>query len=252
MNQETDGEATDEAPLVVDLDDAAVAEIIEWDIRNWSRVLPFWASNLAPVDGLTEALTLGERHGGLSLWCAAGGMKVVATDIGGVTEQGRALHRRHGVDHAIEHSCADATRLPFADESFDLVLFKSMLGALETRERQAQAVAEMHRVLRPGGQLLFAENLQASALHQRIRARFVPWSARWRYLHPSEDLSLFDDFDHLTLERHGLLATFGRSEGQRDLLGRLDAVLAPRVPDRWNYILFGVAHKGETTSAARA
>ena len=49
--------------------------------------------------------------------------------------------------------CGDAEALPFADQSLDWV-FSSL--ALQWCERPAQAFAEIHRVLKPGGQLLFS------------------------------------------------------------------------------------------------
>jgi ubiquinone/menaquinone biosynthesis C-methylase UbiE len=48
---------------------------------------------------------------------------------------------------------ADAESLPFADQSFDLVLGHAVLHHLPDLER---AFAEFHRVLRPGGRLVFA------------------------------------------------------------------------------------------------
>jgi SAM-dependent methyltransferase len=48
---------------------------------------------------------------------------------------------------------ADAESLPFADESFDLVLGHAVLHHLPNLER---AFAEFHRVLRPGGWIVFA------------------------------------------------------------------------------------------------
>jgi SAM-dependent methyltransferase len=48
---------------------------------------------------------------------------------------------------------ADAESLPFGDESFDLVLGHAVLHHLPDLDR---AFAEFHRVLRPGGRILFA------------------------------------------------------------------------------------------------
>jgi SAM-dependent methyltransferase len=48
---------------------------------------------------------------------------------------------------------ADAESLPFADESFDLVLGHAILHHIPDLDR---AFTEFHRVLRPGGRLLFA------------------------------------------------------------------------------------------------
>lgn len=54
-----------------------------------------------------------------------------------------------GVD--IDWRVADATSLPFADSCFDIVLCQMGLMFIEDR---AQALAEMHRVLAPGGRVV--------------------------------------------------------------------------------------------------
>jgi len=58
---------------------------------------------------------------------------------------------------------ADAESLPFSDESFDLVLGHAVLHHLPNLH---QAFAEFHRVLRPGGRILFAG--EPSRLGDRI------------------------------------------------------------------------------------
>lgn len=47
-------------------------------------------------------------------------------------------------------ACADATRLPFAEASFDVVLIRDLLHHVPTR---LDVLTEAHRVLRPGGRL---------------------------------------------------------------------------------------------------
>lgn len=66
--------------------------------------------------------------------------------------------------------CGDAEQLPFADQSLDWV-FSSL--ALQWCERPAQAFAELHRVLKPGGQLLFSTLLSDSLWQLREAWRTV-------------------------------------------------------------------------------
>ena len=108
-----------------------------------------------------------------------------------------------------------------------MVVFKSVIGALQTKERQLQAISEMHRVLAPGGLLLFAENLVGSQLHVRLRKRYVRWESSWRYIDIAGDLDLFDAFDEVEFETWGVFGALGRSERQRDLLGQDRPVVVP-------------------------
>ena len=55
---------------------------------------------------------------------------------------------------------ADAEQLPFADASFDTVVSTLVLCTVEAPDR---ALAEIGRVLRPGGRLLFIEHVRAES-----------------------------------------------------------------------------------------
>jgi ubiquinone/menaquinone biosynthesis C-methylase UbiE len=124
-------------------------DYFQWEIRSWSRAYPLWHRTLQamPPEG-RHALALGERDGGLSLMLAEHGFTTVCSDLNGPTEQARTLHRTFGWDEAITYEAIDATAIPKADASFDVVVFKSMIGALGSKEKQALAIREMHRVLK--------------------------------------------------------------------------------------------------------
>jgi SAM-dependent methyltransferase len=227
-------------PLTPDL----LRAYFQWEVRSWSRALPLWTDALSQLPaGPRTALALGERDGGLSLYLAQQGVRTVCSDLHGPTNGARELHHAHGVQALVDHEVIDALAIPKPDASFDVVIFKSMIGALGSMERQRQAIREMHRVLKPGGVLLFAENLSGTALHRWLRKRFVAWDGYWRYLDIRQDRDLFAPFAHVTDQSTGLLANLGRSEGQRDLLGRVDAVIAPMVPANWRTIWYGAAFK---------
>jgi SAM-dependent methyltransferase len=59
---------------------------------------------------------------------------------------------------------ADVRALPFADASFDAVVSNSTLDHFATREEILLALAELHRVLRPGGRLLLTLDNPANPL----------------------------------------------------------------------------------------
>jgi SAM-dependent methyltransferase len=224
---------------------AGLADFIEWDLANWAPALDFWLQSTSLDLSNTVALELGAGLGGLSLWLALHGARVVCTDLRGPTPEARALHRRHNVEHLVSYRALDATDIPFAAQ-FDLVVFKSVLGDVgrgRRRELQERAVREMHKALRPGGELWFAENLTGSALH-RLARRFIRRGSLWRYVSLEETEQLLSPFRRHACRTTGFLAVFGRDGLPRNLLGALDRSLCNRVvPERWRYVVFGVANK---------
>lgn len=228
--------------LTADNGQPSLKDIFQWEVRSWSRALPLWEKHIT-ADRPLKALGIGEREGGLSLWLASKGIDVTCTDLRPLPETTAQLHQRYGVSDRITYAQADATSLQFPERNFDIVFFKSVIGALGSKDVQMQAINEIYRVLKPGGKLLFAENLHGSPLHGWLRKRYVAWNEYWRYLDPIDDRDLFDRFSKLDDGTTGLIANLGRSEAQRDLLARIDALLQPLVPQRQRTIWFGVAEK---------
>ena len=217
-------------------------DIIQWDVQNWGRSLEFWSKHL-DIKPESKALALGERDGGLTLWLAQQNYQVTSTDLKGVTPRARELHSRYGISSHIDYQMADITKLAYPSESFDIVIFKSVLGALQTEHLQQQALNEIYRVLKPGGQLLFAENLKGSAFHGWLRKRFVGWSHYWRYINIRETRQLCSAFTSLNLSTFGFLGVFGLNEGQRYFLAYFDKLLCPLIPRNMHYLAYGVATK---------
>jgi SAM-dependent methyltransferase len=105
--------------------------------------------------GFESALEIGAGTGYFSLNLVRAGLigELTCTDIsGGMLDVLRSNAERLGIGH-VDVVQADAESLPFADESFDLVLGHAVLHHLPDLER---AFAELRRVLRPGGRILFA------------------------------------------------------------------------------------------------
>ncbi len=226
-------------------DPGFVRDVLQWDVAGWRFALDVWREVVADPAG-AEVLDIGARDGGLSLYFAAKGCRVVCSDYRGPSERARELHRRYGVQDRVYYRAVDAVAIDFPDGSFDIVCFKSVLGSVAGGDglgRQQQAVAEMYRVLRPGGRLLFAENLRASRLHQMFRRCFVAWGQRWRYVALAELEEMLSCFARRRVVTSGFLGTLGRSEGQRRLLHVVDVLLNPVVPSAWHYVAAGWALK---------
>jgi SAM-dependent methyltransferase len=219
------------------------ADIIDWDIKNWSSAIPFWFANTALKLNQCKALEIGSHNGGLSLCLGLHGAQVVCSDLNGPTEKARQNHEKYGVSGRITYAAVSATEIPYADSRFDLVVFKSVLGALGTYEKQERMMKEIHRVLRPAGEVWFADNLRASPLHMLARRTFVEWGHRWRYLYPRDVHALCQPFHQLISKNYGFFAAFGRSESQRRVLAAMDRYIDKLMPSSWKYIVFGIARK---------
>ena len=79
-----------------------------------------------------------------------------------------AAHASMAEGHAIEWHVGNAESLPFPNDSFDIVAIQQ---ALQFFPDQHTALAEIHRVLRPGG--TFALNIWASHDRQGINGAFA-------------------------------------------------------------------------------
>jgi len=223
-----------------------IAEFVEWDVRNWSTALDFWLAHTTQTIRACSALELGSRNGGLSLWMALQGASIVSSDVELPTENAARLHRAKGVSQLIQYEAIDATRIPYASQ-FDVILFKSMLGAVGHsggKAGQARAISEIHKALKKGGELFFAENLVGCPLHQYFRRKFVKWGTTWRYVSIAEMEEFLSPFSRVQYRTVGFAGAFGRNERQRNILGLLDSkALNYAVPENWRYIIVGVAKK---------
>jgi ubiquinone/menaquinone biosynthesis C-methylase UbiE len=222
--------------------DQFIKDVIEWDVVNWGKCIPFFVENSDGFSG-KKALAIGERHGGLSLWLAKHGATVVSTDLKGVSDEAKTMHHRYNVTSLISYEKADLTALKFLDDTFDIVIFKSVLGALRSKENQQKGISEIYRVLKPGGTLFFAENLVASSIHTYLRKRFIKWASYWRNITVDEAQEFSKKFSSFTFKTAGFTGAFGRSEQQRRILGKLDNLLENAVPQKNRYIIFVVCKK---------
>ncbi|HET9104377.1 MAG TPA: class I SAM-dependent methyltransferase [Solirubrobacteraceae bacterium] len=117
-------------------------------------------------DGYDRSLEIGAGTGYFSLNLLQAGVvaEVTCTDISpGMVATLNANAQRLGL--SVRAARADAEALPFADESFDLVLGHAVLHHLPNLRR---AFGEFHRVLRPGGRIVFAG--EPSRVGDRIAA----------------------------------------------------------------------------------
>lgn len=220
-------------------------EIIQWDVRAWKKALNYWEDNV-DWSKVNTALELGAREGGLSLWLSKKGIETTCSDYENAEKTALPLHTKHDSELRIHYQDIDATNIPY-ENHFDVIVFKSIIGGIgkgDNREIQKKVFDEIYKALKPGGTLLFAENLTSTRLHQKLRARHNKWGDYWRYL-SLKDLNYFlEKFNSKTVKTTGILGTLGRNEKQKSLLSRIDELSLNHItPSNWKYIGYGIAKK---------
>jgi SAM-dependent methyltransferase len=223
-----------------------VNEIFEWDVGNWSKSIHFWESNSQNDLQNCKALEIGARNGGLSLWLAKKGIQVVCSDIGFPTEKAIKKHEYYGVSDLIRYEKVNALQIPYENE-FDIIIFKSVLGGIGRNNNSnniTAALENIHKALKPCGELLFVENLKGSPLHQFFRKKFVKWGNSWNYQSIESLIKSTSKFSSLKYQTKGFLGAFGPNEKTRKIFGKIDTFIFDRVtPQNWRYIFIGVAKK---------
>ena len=128
---------------------------------------------IAPRKGM-RVLDLAAGTGTSSAAIAKHGAHVVAADFSeGMLAEGRKRHARNDL---IEFVFADATALPFEDNSFDAA---TISYGLRNVHQPRKALAEMLRVVKPGGRIVIAEF--STPPSQAIR---VPYGLYGRHVLP--------------------------------------------------------------------
>ena len=145
-----------------------------------------------------KALDLGCGTGNYTLELKKRGFDVVGLDA---SEGMLEVARKKGL------KCikGDAYSLPFPEGSFDLVLSVTMFEFLHEPEK---AVAEINRVLKPGGEVLIATMNGRSAwfLFKRLKSLFVETAYRYaRFYTPAELEGLLRNAGFVEVESAGVI-----------------------------------------------
>lgn len=115
-------------------------------------------------------------------------LRLRAAEVVGIDISPSTCRAAAGRHPQLRAEVASVTDLPFDDASFDAALSNSTLDHLRTREEAAAALAELARVISPGGRLLItldnplnplvaARNAMPGGAARRLRG--VPYGAGW-------------------------------------------------------------------------
>src|SRR5262245_61678700 len=88
-------------------------EFVEWDIYNWSKALEFWLTHTRQDIANCSALEIGARNGGLSLWLALLGARVLCSDVQSPSIAALEAHHHRGVSERVRYASIDATNIPY-------------------------------------------------------------------------------------------------------------------------------------------
>lgn len=228
------------------LTDELLSEIVEWDVNTWKHAVLFWDDIIKrkdPEPSSRKVLDLGARNGGVSLYFALQGMECVCSDLGGPSAKADLLHTKYGVKERVSYADVNCSDIAYPDESFDIVAFKSVMGAVGRENNDdniRQAFSEIYRVLKPGGTLFFAENLEATWLHKFCRTHLVKWGKAWNYLSLAFVEELLKPFAANDVRTYGILSCFLKD---RWITRKFDEICCQSQKSTTHYICFGYALK---------
>lgn len=132
-----------------------------WGKRVERELLP-WA--LADVELGDEVLEFGPGFGATTRVLAKRVPRLTALEL----DEGYCRRLRRELPEQVTVLEGDATRMPFADASFDGVLCFTMLHHIPESELQDRALAEAARVLRPGGVFAGTDSIGSGWLFKAI------------------------------------------------------------------------------------
>lgn len=218
----------------------------EWDVQIWGDALYLWRSELEKykLAGDKSALEIGGRRGGLSYFLANEYQcNTICSDLQNPILTAKPLHSSYDQKLCISYEEQNCLNLTYPDNSFDIVIFKSVLGALGSIENQRIAISEIYRCLKPGGILCFAENLKSTSIHQYLRKWMNPWSSYWYYPSIEEFNSYLCDFSAVNIKTIGFTSLFVRNEKVKLVSSFFDKKIQSVIPNKWNYVIYGTAIK---------
>jgi ubiquinone/menaquinone biosynthesis C-methylase UbiE len=221
----------------------------EWDFETWQVSQELWIKGLEQLQFVsnTECLEIGSRSGRLSVWLADyfnNNCKIICSDLFNPEIVAKELHESCGITDIISYSSQNILKLDYSDCTFDVVIFKSVVGALGGNDRIQLAINECLRVLKPGGILLFAENSRATYLHIVLRRKFNNWSYNYWYYPSLEEFKIyFSSFTSFEISGMGFFACFNRWPWLKKVLISLDKLIVKFLPLRSRYMMYGFAVK---------
>ena len=137
-------------------------------------------------------------------------------------KRGRKMNKEQGLDHLVEVRDGSFSNIPYPDASFDIVWSQD---AILHSDNRMQVLDEAYRVLRPGGEMIFSDPMQADdcpegvlqPIYDRIHLLslgspgfYREYAARIGF----QDMGYENLDDHLTLHYSRVLEEMEKREGE--------------------------------------
>jgi SAM-dependent methyltransferase len=153
--------------------------LCQLELRGDEHVLDLGCGRGTVLLLAAQQLTTG-RAIGVDLWRKS-------DQSGNAIDATRRNAAAEGVEGRVELHTADMTALPFANDSFDLVVSNLAVHNVKGEPRRRKAVEEAVRVLRPGGRLMIADILGTSQYFNHlmrlgmldVQRRSLGWRVWW-------------------------------------------------------------------------
>ena len=219
-------------------------DILNWDVETWSEILPFWENQLEKLDKSNSiCIEIGSRDGGISLWMAMNGFQITCSDNYYDLDEAKRLHKKYKVEQKVFYKKVDLLNWN-EKEKYDVIVMKSVLGALQTEERIEKAIENIYDNLNENGILLFAENAKGSYFHRKLRRRFTDWGAIWFYFDERSLRKAFNPFQKVKYQFNGISGVFANRLKLSRIFSIFDKIVLNKiVPNQMKYMVYGYAKK---------
>lgn len=132
-------------------------------------MFPWIVNKLRTILGNSgNILDVGCGGGFLSNELARQGYSVTGVDL---SQESLRVAHKHDVTKSVKYQVADAYKLPFPDDSFDVV---TAMDFLEHVDRPREVISEFGRVLRPGG-IFFYHTFNRNLLSHVVVIKLLEW-----------------------------------------------------------------------------
>lgn len=183
-------------------------------LRNQHKIeVPWMLAEIRRHIGYhAEILDMGCGAGLLANDIALSGYKVTGIDLSTTSLK---VAQARDVTHSVKYQMGDVYKVPFANESFDVVTAMDLLEHVSDPER---VIAEAQRVLRPGG-VFFFNTFNKNPLAWLVVIKGMEWFVKNTpqdyhvyslFINPNKLKGWLDDFGFETMSIRGIRPVFGQ------------------------------------------